>query len=350
MIITFLRSSSFGTYDMCPQQYFCDYTLGWHSPTNFKATDKGTIVHKIMEIIALLQQCKQNKENLLKNKICGNLKINMVESDDFIDEIIERVYKHYSSKLPHHNWEDKDFRDCKKWTWKALNFNEGQFDPRKRIIVDVEPFFDIEITKPWASYNYNIKDENLKGFLKLKGTIDLITKVKDDVYEIIDWKTGQYRIDWVTGEEKTHAKFREDPQLRIYHYAAHHFYNIEQVMVTVFYINAGGPFTICFNKDDLVKTEDMIKAKFLQIQNDDKPKLHRSWKCKKWYNCGKTTFENSHIKPMQEFRKTKLTYGFPMMKCDQIELEIKRSGIDRVTKQYMAQGHNINKYQNPGEI
>ena len=35
---------------MCEQQYFFDYVLGYKQPSNKKA-DKGTIVHKALEIL-----------------------------------------------------------------------------------------------------------------------------------------------------------------------------------------------------------------------------------------------------------------------------------------------------------
>ena len=54
MIITYLRSSSYGTHSMCPQQYMMEYILGIRSPSNQKA-DKGTIVHKVMEILAYIK-------------------------------------------------------------------------------------------------------------------------------------------------------------------------------------------------------------------------------------------------------------------------------------------------------
>ena len=51
MIVTYIRSSSYNNYDFCQMQYFLTYVLGHRSDSNKKA-DMGTMVHKVMEILA----------------------------------------------------------------------------------------------------------------------------------------------------------------------------------------------------------------------------------------------------------------------------------------------------------
>lgn len=346
MIITFLRSSSFGSYEMCPQQYFCEYNLGWTGPGN-KAANKGTIVHKVLEVMALAKKGSQEGKKTIKDEICGTVKVDKYD----IEVLLTKIYKYYSSNLLQHDWLPADFNDCVKWTHKALEFNEGQFDPRKKIIVDAEPYFDIEIQKPWAAYEYQIGDKKLSGFLRLKGTIDLIIKIDNNTLEVIDWKTGRYRKNWATGKEKDHESFRKDPQLRMYHYAAHHLYNVDQVLVTVYYINAGGPFTICFDKEELYKTEDMIQQKFEQIRDADKPILNKSWKCRKFCHHGKSDFGHTTIKPLQEFRwGQEQRKGELMSKCAQVEYETDRQGLHKVINKLSNPNHVIGHYQDPGAI
>ena len=136
------------------------------------------------------------------------------------------------------------------------------FDPRNRNILCPEQHFDFEIKKPWAQYSYDTPEGKLEGYLALKGTIDLITLVNDNTIEVIDWKTGK-RLDWATGQEKTLEKLQNDPQLRIYYYAISHLYpHIKNVIFSIYFINDGGPFSICFDKSDLAKTEDMLRQKF----------------------------------------------------------------------------------------
>jgi RecB family exonuclease len=131
----------------------------------------------------------------------------------------------------------------------------------------------------------------LSGNLALKGTIDLITRVDDNTLEVIDWKTGK-RLDWATGQEKTQAKLQNDPQLMIYHYAISKLFpQYDHIIITIYFINDGGPFSILFDKKDLIRTEEMLRQKFEQIKKIKKPRLHKTWMCSKLCHFGKSTFE-----------------------------------------------------------
>ena len=56
--IVYFRSSSFNSHRMCPMQYYMEYTLGWRGNSGKKA-DKGTIVHKVLELAALCKKALQ---------------------------------------------------------------------------------------------------------------------------------------------------------------------------------------------------------------------------------------------------------------------------------------------------
>lgn len=329
---------------MCPQQYFFEYILGLRSPSNKKA-DKGTVVHKVLEILAYVKLNQQNKTDIFEDDVVGAVDINSYS----LNTIIEKVYKYYTSRFTHHAWDLKDYKDCHGWVYKALEYNGGMFDPRNRHIVQPEQHFDIEIKKPWSSYKYNTKDGVLEGNLAIKGTIDLITRVNDNTLEVIDWKTGR-RLDWATGEEKTQEKLQNDPQLRIYHYAIQHLYpEIEHVMISIDFINDGGAFTICFDKSDLFKTEIMLKNKFETIKNTQKPQLNKSWKCTKLCHFGKTTFENTAITPLTEYRDNQTTPKDKCMtKCEQVKHDIDTKGTEAVIDEYQAPGYSIGHYKAPG--
>lgn len=331
---------------MCPQQYLMEYVLGWRGRGGIKA-DKGTIVHKALEVMALAKKAKQDGLSFYTDDILGE-----VSSSGYdVNDITERIYTYYSTAFSYHNWQPKDLKDCINWTWKAVKFNDGMFDPRKRNVVEAEPHFDFEVDEPWAKYEYNLNDEKINGTLSMKGTIDLITKVDDGFYEIVDWKTGR-RLDWATGEEKTFAKLTKDPQLRIYHYAASQLYpEADQIMITIYFINDGGPFSICFTKKDLPQTKEMIRKKFEQIKNTRIPRLRRSWKCSKICHQGMSTFDGTDVQPMLETRHGKVTpYGQVMTKCEQVRYEIEKKGIDRIVSEYTSPGHDVAKYKAPGSI
>jgi hypothetical protein len=224
------------------------------------------------------------------------------------------------------------------------------FDPRNRNIICPEQRFDIVIKKPWAEYSFDTPDGKLQGHLALKGTIDLITQVDDKVFEIIDWKTGK-RLDWATGQEKTQEKLENDPQLRIYHYAVSQLYpEVESIMVTINFINDGGPFSISFDRSDLLKTEQMLRAKFDKIRSVKRPKLNKSWMCSKLCHFGKTSFENSSIPAIIEYRDGQVTPKDKFMsKCEQIHHDIELNGMDTVVKDYKHKNHTFGFYKAPGE-
>jgi hypothetical protein len=329
---------------MCEQQYFIEYVLGLRSPSNKKA-DKGTIVHKVLEILACIKKAKQDNEKHIVDDIIPKISV-----DEYcLDTIIKKIYKYYTSQFKHHIWEDKDYKDCHAWVYKAINYNDGCFDPRNRNILQPEQHFDILIDKEWAKFKYDTKDGPLEGNLAIKGTIDLITKVDDSTIEIIDWKTGK-RLDWATGKEKTLSSLQNDPQLKMYHYAVQQLYpEIEHVIVSIFFINDGGAYSICFGKDDLYSTEIMLKNKFETIKSAQVPKLSKTWKCNKLCHFGKTTFVNSHVNPMVEYRDGQVsTIHEPMTKCEQVKHDIELKGIKRVVDEYTIPGYTIGKYKAPG--
>jgi hypothetical protein len=329
---------------MCEQQYFFEYVLGLRSPSNQKA-DKGTICHKVLEILAHIKLCEQNNEKIYDDDILGKIKINNYD----LTEITDKVYNYYSSQFKHHKWTPKDLKDCHLWVNKAITEHNGSFDPRSRHIVQPEQMFDIVIQKSWAKYNYKTKDGILDGYLAIKGTIDLITKVNDNTYEIIDWKTGR-RLDWATGQEKTFEKLQNDPQLRMYHYATSLLYpEIDHIMVSINFINDGGAFTICYDKSDLPKTENMLRQKFEAIKNTTIPKLNKTWKCNKLCHFGKTTFENTNIDPVVEYRENQTTpIDQCMTKCEQVKHDITVIGIDGVVDKYTRPGYSVGQYKAPG--
>ena len=359
--IVYFRSSSFNTHRMCPMQFYIEYTLGIRGKGGKKA-DKGTITHKILEIAALCQKAEQSGIKVINDSDIGE-----VITDDYTPEYFNamaaRVYEFYTSQWTHHNekprtrWREKDFEDCVGWAWKALKYRDGWFDPRQRKIVDVEPHFDITLEEDWAKYEY--PEHNLDGYLSLKGTIDLITDVSEEggekVYEVVDWKTGQ-RKDWATGKEYTQANLFDNAQLRMYHYACKHLYpDVSTFLVTIYYINTGGPYTVHFQDSDMDQTIEIIKKKFETIRDTEQPLVipefnrKESWKCKTLCDAGKTTFKDTHVLPIVEKRVGQRTcYGDTMTQCEQIRLAIQQKGIDWVTKNYAHPDHIHGHYKAPG--
>lgn len=372
MIISYFRSSSYNAWSYCQQKYFLSYVLGYQEQSNLKA-DMGTITHKTLEVLAALKKYSQDNKRAkklrieddaigevvcLKSKLMTPYTLTNDEVDkvnksrinktiykwpcrieyghtiygkELVQDIFKRSYKYYSDKYDHHNWTSLHYRDVHNWCWMALDHMDGLYDPRKRTIVEPERRFDIVIDKPWAKYQYG----NFEGQLALKGTIDLITQVGDNVYEIVDWKTGQ-RLDWATGETKTQEKLNADPQLMLYYYAAKSLYPDKDIILTIFFIRDGGPFSVCFDEEHILEMESLIQERYNSIKSCELPELldpkHRDFRCQK----------------LCSFYKNKWP-GTNMTMCDYIHREVKTKGIEEVTRLHKAKGHSFDTYNAPGE-
>lgn len=224
MITSYLRSSSYNNWDVCQQQYFINYVLGVPRGANLKA-DKGTIVHKILEILAVAKMyidknphletisfaedigdIKFNRDEFLTPYVLSDKEVDSINKSrkdkkvyisdatinyghtrfgvDLVDYLIQRVFNYYSIKNTQHNWTNTDYKDCENFTWMALDCNNGEYDPRRRNIVHPEYGFDFAIDTEWAKYKHN----GIESQLRIKGTIDLVTQIDDNTYEIVDWK------------------------------------------------------------------------------------------------------------------------------------------------------------------
>ena len=289
------------------------------SPANLKA-EKGTCVHKGLELLAKVKLAQQNKQKFIEDDDFGKFLLTELTPDI----CIELAYQHYSTKTAEmYDWSDIDLKDCRKWLWTALTYNDGMFNPLKQDIVAPETFFDFKIEESWAAYKYKLPDSTyIEGNLGIKGTIDLIVKVADGIYEMVDYKTGK-RMDWNTGEEKTYDKLCSDSQLRMYYYAARRLFpDIKQIIVTIFYINDGGAISMCFDESDLDKTEDMLKKRFNLIRNTFRPKrIYPDWKCTKLCYFGQHDLEENKI-TKEEYKEKSI--------CSKISKELLTLGMDRV--------------------
>lgn len=345
MIITYLRSSSIGCYDLCAMQYYGQYVLGWKSPSNIKA-EKGTIVHKVLELLATIKLNLQNKNKSFDDDIVGKV----YPKKYSLSKLTDKCFEYYSQKSKN-NFTKKDYDECVKWVDKAVTFKGGLFDPRNNEIVKAEQSFDFEIHQPWAMYEYELPSgEKIDGFLALKGTIDQVSKLDDNTYMILDWKTGR-RWNWATDEEKTYGKLCNDPQLMMYYYAAQHLYpEVDNIQVCIYFINDGGEYDICFTKRDIPRIEDMLRGRYEAIKATQIPSLNKTWKCSRFCHFGTTTFEGTSVKPIVEHRSGQITpKGKYMTKCEQIKYCLEHRPENVVREHMTAPNFSIDTYDKPGE-
>jgi hypothetical protein len=303
---------------MCEQSYMIEYVLGFQQPPK-KSSDKGNVVHKALEVLSNVSVCVREGRDSYEDHIFGTVSVDRATPE----WAVQRSWDYYTSMSSQLDWLPSDLRDCRNWTKKALRYNGGQYDPRQLHVLSPELRFDFEIDEPWARYDYELPDgTRIEGNLSLKGTIDLVVQDKTDpsIIEFIDWKTGA-RKDWSKEgfNKKTYEELRLDPQLSLYHYAVSKIYpHMDEVFVTIFYINDGGPFSFCFERDDLARTEDMIRLRFEKIRDTKVPHLNVGKRCTSFCHFGKTMSPIDPSKTICEFFKDK----------------VRQDGIERVTEKY----------------
>lgn len=339
MIVTYIRSSSYNNYAYCQMQYFITYVLGHQSDSGKKA-ELGTIVHKVLEVLASLKKNEQNNPKKLKLNVeddaLGSIKIKKshLYTEEFVKEVLQKSFGFYTAGSKN-NFTKGDHTDCTKLIFDTLEYNDGQFDPRNRKIIAAEPHFDIPIEEDWAHYEYEINGEKVKGQLAIKGTIDLVTESSDGIIEVIDWKTGR-RLDWATGEEKTYEKLCSDPQLLLYNYAVSKLFpEYKQSIMSIFFIKDGGPFSMCFDESDEKKFLNMLKKRFQEIQQNNTPRpiseTREHWKCAKLCHYCKNNWP-----------------GTNQNMCIYIENSLKSKGMDETIEECSRPGFDIGFYSAPG--
>jgi len=336
MITLYFRSSSLGSWDYCQMQYFMVYGLGWQQPTSVKA-NLGTVVHKVLECLA---QCKQRLQYgekpgmRIEDSELGIIKFtnNQLNSNKFVIKLLDMSYNYYTSHDKVNVYDNKqDYEFCRQMIDACLSYNNGQFDPRKTRIVAPEKSFDLEINEPWAEFEYNGE----KRKLRIKGTMDLITETAPDTLEYVDYKTGR-RLNWATGEEKTYEKLHDDIQLLLYYYAISKLYpHYDHIIMTIFFLRDGGPFSLCFDASDNEKFLRKLKDKFIDITNNSCPKpinKERSdWRCKKLCHFYKNNWP-----------------GTNQTMCHYIENQTKLYGIEQTMKTCSRPDFSIDFYKAPG--
>lgn len=342
--VEYIRSSSASTYKMCQLKYFLSYVLGYHEPSNKKA-DLGTVVHKVMEILAQIKLARQNKKRFINDEIIG--KYSSSDKKLNIQEITDKVYSYYTNAFNHHTWTIADYKTAVKWINMALTEYDEQFNPLNQNIVEPEKRFSLKLEEDWAQN------------LILNGTIDLITKKDDNTYEIIDYKTGA-RKDWATGEIKTYEYLQNDFQLRFYHLAVSMLYpEIKDILITIYFIRDGGPFTLSFDRGDLPDTKNNIRHVYDSIRNLMRPEMQQRFHPNKWgspckfCHFAQATFDGTEVQPIINKGQGDCYFskrGDFMTMCEQTNYILDYRDIETVMQFMTRGGHDLTKYKAPGEV
>lgn len=339
MITVYIRSSFLGSWEFCQLKTYINYCLGIEEESGKKAV-LGTMTHKVLEALALCKLREQNdgKDSIIEDAV-GELSIDFpYQTDEGIDILCERVFQHYSSKSAR-DYAPVDLKTIKEWSKTEVNHQNGCYDPRKRQIFAAEQHFDIELTNPWAKYSYELNGEKFTGNVHIKGTVDLILDAGSDTIEVVDFKTGQ-RLNWATGKKKEYEDLCNDKQLMLYYYALKKLYPEKQILFTIFFIRDGGPFTLCFEDEHIIKTEEILKKTLNDVWNTNLPKMlsyrQSDFRCTRLCEY----FKNNYIVNGKDSGKNI---------CRYVHDHIKENGIQVTTEQLMAEGFKLGKYNNPGE-
>lgn len=324
MIVTYLRSSSIGTFALCPQKYFFTYVLGMKDKDNGKAI-LGSVMHKNLELLGRYRIAEQNKKRSFVDEEFGRILFSKVSIEYFND----LSYAYYESNFPG-LMPPKGKQITLEWTKIAIEKMDGEMDPRNQNVHSVEEFFEVEIPHEWAEYSYKVGDQVIKGRLGLKGTVDLIVKEDDFYFHVYDYKSGK-RYNWATDQVKTYDDLAEDKQLYLYYYALRLKYPDHKFFVSIYYTNdhkidgkmvPGGLFTFAFDDVDFAKAEAMVKKEFEKIKGTTSPdvisKTCSNFKCK--YLCA-----YSQIIP-------EISPDVPA--CIFMREHIDKHGIDATTEKY----------------
>lgn len=333
--VTYVRSSSFNNWGLCQHQYFLTYILGIPQPAGKKA-QLGTILHKVMECLANAKVAADNGESFFEDAELGKLPVSYYRTPTFVDQLLTASFNYYTYPTrTTHRFYLSDKNTIAGWLKDTLELGKGIFDPRNRKIVGAESYFDVPLTEDWAKYDFIDVTTNQKvtGSLRLQGTIDLITEIGPNMYEVIDWKTGQ-RKDWATDKEKDFDKLSQDPQLRIYHYAVSQMFpEIKTIAMTINFVRDGGPFTMAYDADDIKETLEMLKIRCTQIRQCVRPSLKSNsgthWFCTRVCHFGRTPHPKDPSKTI----------------CQYIKCKIQKQGLDETIRTESNPRYNSTKYQ-----
>lgn len=328
MIITYLRSSSYGSWSLCPMQYTLGYNVGIKDPGNVKAA-RGNVVHKALELLAHKKLAIQNGKTTFTEDESGRV-FDVATSTE--EEFLMFAWNHYTTRDTHLDW-DGQLEWSRDLFYETLQLHGGTWNPMNRDIVCPEQYFDLTIDEPWAKYNFTTPSgKKLDGKLAIKGTVDLITRLDENTFEYLDWKTG-LRLDWATGEVKDWKKLREDPQLRMYHLALTRIYpEIKYFIMTIAFVQGGEVVKstkkkrgipnrmvvpLPFGPEDIPLTLEMLRKRFETVRDCVIPKRKRSWRCEAFCYFGKNKQPGTN--------KTI---------CDFMYEEMRRKGLNQVITEY----------------
>lgn len=279
MLCPYVRSSSLSQFKFCQMRYTFEYLFGMPGKSGAKAL-KGTIFHKAQELRAQASKAIKAKRKSFKDDNFD--KVTVANAID-IDWCLDISFKYYIDQNPELELTAKDKEEIRKWIVDTLT-DYPHYDPLNLDIIQTEQRFDIEIKQPWAKYKGAVKGIEHEGNLAIRGTMDTIVRLDDHTYELVDYKTGGFRTDFATGEEKDLEYLKNDIQLLIYLIALKTLYPDKNWILTLFYIRVGGLFSVHGDDEMLERAYSKLEEMYTEISSCNNPTQfdpkNKDWRCK----------------------------------------------------------------------
>lgn len=296
MYIERASASSVGTYQFCPFRFYQEYVLGMESPSG-KAAVQGTIVHQVFEWIC--RAVMKGKRELPTERL------------------LEWAWDLHVAQNPRvelrkltSRGECADYRKCRESIAKVLA--HPIYNPWRLKVIQSEQKFSIEM--PGEDWQVPGPDGKPQQF-RVRGLFDLVHELDPRTIEIVDWKTGK-RADWKTMGSLDFFALMRAVQPRFYHFAATQVFPYYQnILVTFYYINDGGPITLPFTFEDSIPTVASIYRFFDNVRRDGTMNRSRTWKCKTFCSFGRNQV------------------------CDSVWADLHALGQSHVEERYMGMSH-----------
>lgn len=295
--------------EFCQQKVLISYVIGIREKANPRA-DMGSAVHKSLELLALRKFAEQKKEKIIENEALDRP---YDTKEISVDKAFSLGWEHQRKISPEFSqWTDeKEIDKYRKMYNSLLKYQGGIYNPLNLNIYQPEQFFEFEIKKPWAKYSYNIAGKELSGYLKLRGTVDLIIINEDGSYSSLDYKTGK-RVNWAKGEWykpkiKEYNDLKNDKQLILYYYSLVQILKTYDISSIIYYLQDGGPYEFAFDESTYKLAESMIRDEFKKINDIQKPTLTKNLgnSAENFYNKRKCTWcDYNKIQPKISTKKT----------------------------------------------
>lgn len=138
--------------------------------------------------------------------------------------------------------------------------------------------------------------------------------------------TGQYRTDFATGKVKDLEYLKKDVQLLLYLLALKHIYPDKEFVMTLFYVNAGGIFSVVADDEMYDAAWTMLEKEFKTITKNYNPTqldaTHRDFRCKYLCPLSKPSAENPRISICNQMKNEISKNGFTKTVASKIDLSV----------------------------